>query len=59
MRKIRKLIDLLSGKTVRQLEQKVEEYVQKLQEKQEHINRTNAYWKKVLYENNKEEKKKK
>lgn len=41
---------LFSGRKIKHLEEQLKECSVKLAEKQEHINTTNAYWKKKLHE---------
>jgi hypothetical protein len=51
------LINLFKGKKIKQLEEQNELLKKKLEEKQEVINQTNAYWKKRLYNSNKKKNK--
>lgn len=47
------LLELLTGsraKEIKQLQEEIEQLKQKLEERQEAINKTNAYWKKKLHE---------
>jgi hypothetical protein len=56
---IQKLIKkICCGKSLKQLEEENKELKIKLEERQEVINQTNAYWKKKLYQSNKNNKKK-
>lgn len=56
---IQKLIKkVCCGKALKQLEEENKELKTKLEERQEVINQTNAYWKKKLYQSNKSNKKK-
>lgn len=51
---IRKIVNYLTGETFRDLKSKNKRLEEKLVEKQEHINKTNAYWKKKLHEKGQE-----
>jgi hypothetical protein len=56
---IQRLINkICCGKTIKQLKEENKELKDKLNEKQEVINQTNAYWKKKLHYANKSNKKK-
>ena len=47
----------LFGKNrIAELEKEIAELKVKLQEKQEHIDKTNAYWKKKIHQNSKKDK---
>ena len=50
---------LFSGRKIKHLEEQLKECSEKLAEKQEHINTTNAYWKKKVHELNKKKPNKK
>lgn len=47
---IKEIINYLMGKTINELKSKNATLEKKLIEKQEHINRTNAYWKNKMHE---------
>jgi hypothetical protein len=56
---IQKLINkICCGKAIKELQNENKELKTKLEERQEVINQTNAYWKKKLYNVNKSNKKK-
>jgi hypothetical protein len=56
---IQKLIKkICCGKAIEELQNENKELKIKLEERQEVINQTNAYWKKKLYQSNKSNKKK-
>lgn len=56
---IQRLINkICCGKVVKKLEQENKELKTKLEERQEVINQTNAYWKRKLHNANKSSKKK-
>ena len=50
MNMLKWLKDLLSAPRIKQLEKEIEELRAKVVEKQQHIDKTNAYWKKKLYQ---------
>lgn len=54
---IKWLTNVFQGKRIKELEEQNETLRKKIDEKQEVINQTNAYWKRRLYNNNKKKNK--
>lgn len=50
------LTSLFCKNRINELEKEVKDLKVKLEEKQEHIDKTNAYWKKKMHQNSKKDK---